>query len=205
MKLAHMQIDLLRHGQVEGGERVRGKQSDEALTEAGREQMLKATETGEWDHVCSSELMRCSQFAKDLAQQKNINHSMDQGFAEIDFGLWSGMPTAELWTLAPDDAAAFFSDPNSLTPPSGESYVDFHHRVLSAWEILIRSSTESRVLLVTHSLTIRTLVAEVLQLPSSSLFRFDVPFASMTRIAVYSNGEKPPTYSLQFLACCAPH
>jgi len=61
-------LDLLRHGQPEGGNVFRGR-TDHPLTEEGWQQMYQSCENRQWDVIITSPLSRCQEFAHKLADK----------------------------------------------------------------------------------------------------------------------------------------
>ena len=65
-------IDILRHGQCQGGEIYRGS-TDVSLTDLGWQQMRNAVASHSgWDAVVSSPLTRCKLFAQEHAAENQI-------------------------------------------------------------------------------------------------------------------------------------
>ena len=63
-------IDLLRHGEPDGGLCYRGDGVDDPLSERGWAEMWAAVgEFSDWTHVISSPLERCRGFAKAVAER----------------------------------------------------------------------------------------------------------------------------------------
>jgi alpha-ribazole phosphatase/probable phosphoglycerate mutase len=125
-------IDLLRHGEPEGGQRYRGKR-DDPLSELGWQQMRDLLPVNKpWQQIITSPLKRCSAFAEDLARQTGLPLAYEPGLREIDFGDWEGQSPAALEQA--DSAAfyAFYDDPLNNTPPGAEPLVDFQQRILCA-------------------------------------------------------------------------
>ena len=61
-------IDLLRHGDVEGGRKYRG-QLDDPLSELGWEQLRNVTSNKQnWQQIVTSPLKRCHDFSIELSQ-----------------------------------------------------------------------------------------------------------------------------------------
>ena len=58
-------IDFLRHGEVTGGSYYRGS-TDDQLTQSGWQQMNSTVENQSWNHIISSPLHRCLDFAQDM-------------------------------------------------------------------------------------------------------------------------------------------
>ena len=186
-------IDLIRHGEPEGGDIVRGRVNP-VLTELGWQQMRQAaalnpdyslsSTTPAWTHVVSSPLSRCSEFAQKVATAANLNPEIDDQWQEIDYGDWDGMPAAEWRKVAADQFRAFREDLSALAPPNGETYLDFKDRVLQAWNELAGYEDGSHLLLVTHGGVLRVILPSVLGMPLNKSFPLYIPFASISRISV---------------------
>jgi alpha-ribazole phosphatase len=179
-----MIIDLLRHGATHTlPGQLRGR-SDDALTPEGWQQMRAASHSGHWHAIASSTLARCSDFAHELAQTRQLPIHLDARLAELDFGHWEGRSISELLQdpASADALRAFWSDPWRSPPPGGESMTDFAARILAALRELSGHHAGQRVLLITHGGVIRFLLAHARRLPPDALASFDVPHASLHRI-----------------------
>ena len=89
-------IDLIRHGEPEGGVKFRGS-LDDPLSSEGWQQLSTATaQCNTWDLVVSSPLVRCHKFADHLAQQTGKPLEVQRGLREIDFGEWEGKTSQEI-------------------------------------------------------------------------------------------------------------
>ena len=81
-------IDLLRHGEPDGGVRYRGDGVDDPLSERGWEQMWAAAgEFSDWTHVISSPLQRCCRFAEAIAERHRLPLAVDRRF--LVPGMWN--------------------------------------------------------------------------------------------------------------------
>ncbi len=191
-------IDLLRHGECEGGRVYRGR-LDFPLNEKGWQQLREKThDVGVWTHIVSSPLQRCALFADELAQRCSKSLSVMDGFREVDFGDWEGRLIADVWREQGSDARRFFADPVNAAPPNGEPMPVFEQRVLAAWHQLLQSMRGEHVLLVAHGGTIRVLLAHVLAMPLNRIASLDVPYASASRIRVHHSAEYPDFSTLVF-------
>lgn len=189
MRDPHAVIELLRHGEPVGGNRVRGR-VDDPLSELGWEQMQRAVEPcAGWAHIVTSPLQRCAAFAEHLARRGETSVSVEQRFAEIDFGEWEGQPPDVLWTRAPERVRSFFADPIANSPPGGEAFADFQARVAAAWQCVV-DRAEGRWLIVAHGGTIRVILSSVLQIPARNMFSLEVGYACLSRLAVYTDGAQ---------------
>lgn len=179
-KMPYTQIDVLRHGSCQGGEIFRGS-TDVHLDEEGWQQMHQSTTELEWDSIVTSPLKRCRIFAEKLAADKGIPWRVDERWREFDFGIWEGRLREEVWYEQGKDVMQFFSDPLGFTPEGGDSYLSVRERIEEAWNELLTSCTDQRVLLVTHGGIFRALHAMLKSLPSSSFNTLEVPYACLSR------------------------
>jgi alpha-ribazole phosphatase/probable phosphoglycerate mutase len=184
-------IDLLRHGEPVGGRRYRGH-IDDPLSERGWQQMWSAVENpGSWEQIISSPLIRCSAFARALAEKLDLPYHEDKRLMEVRFGDWEGLTGDQLRLRDPQILARFYHDPVRQRPKDAERLEDFQRRVSAVFEDIQRTYEGRRVLVVTHAGVIRAVIAHVVQAPVSALYRISVPTASLAR--VHSNAERPPT------------
>jgi len=197
-------IDLLRHGEPEGGDVLRGR-VDHVLSPNGWEQMRKAVARGDdagagartWTHVISSPLQRCRAFAENLATERGIALQVNNCWQEIDYGDWDGMALSD-WR---EQSAAMFrefrKDMSKLVPPNGEDFLSFKDRIQQAWQELAELPDGSHVLLVTHGGVLRVILPTVLGMPLNRSYPLHIPFASLSRVRLQV-GESRPSASLIF-------
>ncbi len=198
MTVSTTTIDLLRHGQCEGGEIFRGS-TDVALTEKGWQQMHQSlTGAQSWDRIVSSTLTRCSAFSTELAKEKSLELTLFDEFQEIHFGDWEGQLRETVQHEQGELLRAFWSDPVAATPPNGESMVAFHQRVTNCLNKVVEQHLGEHMLLVTHGAVIRTLMCELLNMPLTSLASIAVPYACLTRFKIYHFKKNKPWVQLCF-------
>lgn len=183
-------VDLLRHGACEGGNIFRGV-TDVPLTKTGWGQMSKAIEQQSgWDRVITSPLQRCQKFAQQHADQLNLPLSTNEEWREINFGIWEGQEIKQIRATNPETVDRYFSDPGSVTPDGGESMAAARERVINAWRNTLSLYPREHLLIVQHAGTIRLLLTHIMDSPLSAATRFDVGYASMTRIRVYHHNDQ---------------
>lgn len=177
-------IDLIRHGEPEGGNLFRGWQ-DDPLSETGWEQMREAVNaTTPWEHVITSPLLRCREFAEELTDRLDLFLSVEERLKEIGFGEWEGRKPDELYDEDPHAVGRFWADPISYPPPDAESMILFQARVEAAWQDLMIHHQGRHLLVVAHGGVNRMIIGKVLGTPLSHLFRMDIPYAGVSRILV---------------------
>ena len=165
-------LDLLRHGEVQGGARFRGEQ-DDPLSPLGWEQMRRATsDRPGWTRIISSPSRRCA-----------------------DFGAWEGLAADEIPGELLD---RFWADPVNYTPPGAETFAAFRARVLDGWRDLL-CATDPHALLVTHGGVIRILASEVLRMSEDGFLLFEAPYACHVRLRIPDPPWRPSLASLRTL------
>ncbi len=183
-------IDLMRHGEPEGGSRYRGH-IDHPLTQNGWEQMrAQIGDTLPWQEIITSPLLRCAEFAEELARETGLPLAYEPRLMEIHFGDWEGKTAAELEKQDKQAFYAFYDDPLSNTPPGAESLTAFQNRVCAAWQDIQHQYQQRHVLVVTHGGSIRIILSQVLKMPLEAIFRLDVPYAAISRIQLLGKGAQ---------------
>ena len=194
-------VDLLRHGAVSGGRRLRGAATDDPLSARGRTDMERVLRrAGPWDVLVSSPMQRCVTVARSAADERGLPLRIEERFTEYDFGSWSGRELDALWTEAGDDLARFLADPEAVTPPGGETARDFRARVRSGWHELLTRDAGRRVLLIAHGGVLRQIVADALGVPFSIHAALEWPNAALSRLRVFDDPDHGRTVALAFHA-----
>ena len=208
MTVAPTFIDVMRHGEPEGicpkgGTILRGT-TDHALTKKGWWQAKQRCQpltdsakidaennSGPWDIIISSPLIRCSDFAKSLVENLNKETKLDalclrinKEWREIDYGDWDGKSTADIWQSQPEIMEKMWQAPLEFCAPNGEAVIDFSQRIEQAWLELITEFQGKRILLVCHGGVMRLLLQQLLMMAPEAMNRFAIPYAAMTRFRV---------------------
>lgn len=183
-------IDLIRHGEPEGGKRYRG-QIDDPLSVTGWQQMWDAVgDAAPWQQIVTSPLLRAQAFAMQLAARHALPLAVDARLMEIGFGAWEGRTAEQLRAEDPQQIARFYNDPINARPAGAEPLADFRARVLEGFNALVTRYTGQRVLVVCHAGVMRAVIAHVLNAPLKAMYRIEVAYAAITQIKV--DGERPP-------------
>jgi len=183
-------IDLLRHGEPEGGDRFRGIQ-DDPLSDAGWQQMRAAVaDAAPWDLIVTSPLRRCAEFAAELAQRHHLPLETEPGLRELAFGEWEGRTYGELQESEPEAVRAFFRNPLNHTPPGGEPLHACRERVHTAWDGIIERHGGRHLLLVCHGGVMRIIYSRLLKMPDEAMFHIEVPYACLTRVRRHPDGDR---------------
>ena len=184
MKTDQTLVDLLRHGEVVGGQLLRGCRTDQPLSDKGWAQLRQVTADGsdDWQRVVCSPMRRCQEFAEEASQRLGLPLRIEEGLRELDFGAWDGLPMERLWAEHGDEAKAFLNDPLSLTPPDAEPIIQFRERVLESWNSLLADHAGEHLLLIAHGAVNRLILSHVLSMPLHAMFRLEVAYACLSRV-----------------------
>ncbi len=176
---------LLRHGRTahNAARRLLGR-LDVPLDELGERQARTLGEVPALRHasrVVSSPLKR----ALDTAAAIGPPVTVDERWAEIDYGIYDGMElpgATELWEGWDRDLG--------YRPDGGESLLDLGRRVRQACDDLWEEASEADVVVVSHVSPIKAAVAWALGVGDEICWRTFLDTASMT---VIGPGRKGPT------------
>ncbi|MBF0460753.1 MAG: alpha-ribazole phosphatase family protein [Magnetococcales bacterium] len=184
-------IDLLRHGEPEGGPKYRGS-LDDPLSATGWQQMRAAVQGHPtWHRIYTSPLQRCAAFADELGTRLAIPVVREDRFQEMRFGEWEGRTSIELLANDGQRLTQFWQNPLHNPPPGGEHLQDFHHRVQAAWQEMVTRHPEQSLLVVAHSGVLRMMLGSALRMPLENLSRIVVEYASVSRIKLDEVGGQP--------------
>lgn len=165
---------LLRHGKVEGEPALYGhtdvsvsKDNQHAICRALLELNLPV------EYIVTSPLKRCADLAVQV-QQTNQSLALIEcdGFKEMNFGLYDGVPFAQLTEQWPV-LEQFWQQPAQHSLPRAESLQCFHQRISLSWQALV-DKAQGDTLLICHGGTIRMILASILGLDWANPALFSV-------------------------------
>ncbi|WP_116950412.1 bifunctional RNase H/acid phosphatase [Jiangella endophytica] len=187
-------LQVVRHGQTAMTAARRfsgGGVPGPSLDELGREQAARAAEllstSGAVAVVCSP-MVRTRETADIIGRRLGLTTTVDEAWRECDFGDWDGLTLAEIGERYPDALAGWFGT-TALRPPGGESLDDVVPRVSAARDALLATYPGQPVVVVTHSIPMRTLTRLALGAPAESLFRLLPSPGSVTELQYYADGS----------------
>jgi len=176
-------IDLIRHGEPEGGRAYRGNTIDDPLTEKGWQQMWDAIgEDAPWDQIVTSPLERCQAFAEALMDVYNIPCFTEENFKEVGFGNWEGRTPDEIKQDNLKEYQDFYNDPVKCRPKGAEPLNKFINRVTNAYLQTIEKYKGKHILIVAHAGVNRAIIAHALHAAPIGLYRIKVNNAGISRL-----------------------
>jgi alpha-ribazole phosphatase len=160
---------LIRHGQTDWNREGRYQgQSDVPLNETGRTQAYNIAR--QLDHqafaaIYTSDLRRARETAEIIANALHLSYLLDSRLREINQGEWEGQQVevikaryAELWNRRTED-------PASVRPPGGETVGEVASRAATAMDDLAHLHPGASILVVSHGLTLATIICQVRAVP----------------------------------------
>lgn len=160
------EIFLIRHAQAEGN-RYHMMQGhwDGGVTALGRRQIEELAERFRCappDAVYASDLYRAVVTAEAAARWRRLPIHRLLALREINIGPWEGRFLGDLLWEQPENVARFFGDPDHWALPGAETYAQVTERAYAALEGIARRHEGQRVVVVSHGITIRCLIARIL-------------------------------------------
>lgn len=170
-------VELLRHGECEGGGIYKGSLDLPLSTEGWRQMRQAAANQQYWDAIVSSPMRRCAEFAAELAEQLRLPLTEDEDWREMAFGVWEGRHYRDIEAESPGRVRRFIEQPEGNEPEGGEEVGDFRDRVARGWSNVLDRYAGKRVLVISHGGVIRILQCILLQQSLATMPRIEVPYA----------------------------
>lgn len=154
---------IVRHGQTEWNveERFQGHH-DSPLTELGRNQAIWLGETlvnDPIDIIFSSSSKRTRHTAELIRRNRDIGIVESDELKEIHLGIWEGRRKQEIERDDPSNMDRFFRDPERFSVDGAESFRQVRERALSQLNIIMQEHVGKSVLIVTHTVVVKLLLA----------------------------------------------
>lgn len=160
-----VELWLIRHGQTDWN--VEGRYQGQADIPLNANGLRQATELAgrlngaPFDAIFSSDLLRTRQTAEALAEHCQLDVQLDVRLREIHQGEWEGKLVKDMIAAHPKARAEFLQDPFAARAPGGESVGEVAVRVRAAVEEIAAAYPQGRVLVISHGLSIATLLCAV--------------------------------------------
>lgn len=166
-----MHLIIVRHVETEwNAERRKQGQLDSLPTETGKAQARAlanrfASEEERFDALYSSDLGRARFTAEEIGRAVNAEILFEEGLRERHFGIFGGLTDKECIEKYPQEFASWYADLADYSISTGESWRDFHARVVDCFEMLAARHENERIVAVTHGGVLDTFFRHVFNLP----------------------------------------
>lgn len=156
-------IYITRHGQTEWNveHRMQGHM-DSALTSLGLQQaewLSRGLADEHLDAVYASSSPRALRTAEIIRAERSIPLLTCDEFKEIGMGVWEGSDSEELETRYADQHHYFWKDPEKFKVDGSETFAEVEARALNKLEQILEKHEGQTVLIVTHTVVIKLLMA----------------------------------------------
>jgi len=185
-----MFIYLIRHGETKWNIdfKVQGKK-DVPLNDKGilQANLLASyfenidTENTFLDTIYSSNLTRAYETAQIIGKKLDKKVEIVEDFQEINFGVWEGYYWEDIKIEYKDFLKKWEDDKENTPIPEGESYGQVQKRVYKKFkEIISKHQTNSNIIIVSHGVAIKVLIAKILEINIQNLHKFHIDNASIS-------------------------
>ncbi|MEN6318585.1 MAG: histidine phosphatase family protein [Syntrophaceae bacterium] len=180
-----MKLILVRHGETLSNRenRVQGITNTE-LSDHGHMQVEKLAEslkTVPIEVIISSPLKRAYQTAMAIGKFHTAEIEIEENLQEMDHGDFENVSIEELKKTHLPFIKQWFNNPASVAMPNGESLSDVQIRAWSAIEKIIEKP-KNNILVVSHSMTIMTILCKIRNMDLSFAKEVHVDIASKTTV-----------------------
>ncbi|ACX66597.1 histidine phosphatase family protein [Paenibacillus sp. Y412MC10] len=156
-------IYLVRHGQTEWNVQHRFQgHKDSPLTKLGIRQaewLGEALQHDPFDFIFSSTSSRAYHTAELIKGNRNVQITACDKFREINLGVWEGEIQERISDMYPQQLDHFWNHPELFGVEGSETFHEVRERAVNKLNEIIASNPGSRILLVTHTVVVKLLVA----------------------------------------------
>ncbi|MDP2892075.1 MAG: histidine phosphatase family protein [Bacillota bacterium] len=181
-----MKLVIIRHGETIWNNEMRTQGiTDIPLSEKGRRQALSACEAvNQYGVSCaySSPLKRALDTAAIILQGTGIEAEARPELMELAFGIWEGMTFYDIKEHYPDKVELWRDFPHRFSVRGSERLHAAQRRIRAFIEYAGRCHENDTVLVVTHSITARIIIADAIGLPIRNLHKLRMDNAAISVI-----------------------
>jgi phosphoserine phosphatase len=177
-----LKLILVRHGETLSNRenRVQGI-TDLELSDFGCMQAAKLAESLKIEpieRIVSSPLKRAYETARAISKFHDAIIEVDQDLQEMNHGDFENLTIQELKDKHASILRRWEKDPASVVMPNGESLHDLQRRAWGAIERITKTSRDT--LVVTHNMTIKTILCKIENMDMLHIRKMHVDLASKT-------------------------
>lgn len=193
-----LNIYLVRHGETEWNieKRLQGWQ-DSNLTEKGIEDANALHDhliDIKFDAIYSSSSKRAFKTAEIIAGNRKLEVIADNNLREISLGDWEGKTTLEIEQLDPNEYYNFMKAPHLYNRKDLETFAHVQNRALKTINKIVKEKKTGNILLVTHAITLKTIMAYFEKRPLANLW--DPPYIQNTSVSLIQIENDQPNILL---------
>ena len=177
---------VTRHGETEWNTegRMQGW-NDSPLTDLGINQahwLYERLKDMDFNAIYSSPAGRAYKTAEILKGKRNIEIIEHDALKEINLSEWEGLNQENIKEKDEKQFYNFWKAPHLYKPLSGEDFLQLQHRVTSGIREIVKEHKDETVLIVTHTMTLKALMASLESKPISTIW--DPPSIKQTSLTI---------------------
>ena len=181
-----MELIIVRHGETDWNklERCQGI-SDIPLNSRGKhqaKQLANSLKSENISAIFSSDLVRAKETAETIAGFHSAPFYIDSDLREMDQGEFEGLEFSYIRENYSGILKQWTKDPENLRIPGGETLLEVQGRAWRSYLNIYEKYHRERVLIVSHNLTIITLLCKFSGKPLTSFREFSVKETSKSVI-----------------------
>lgn len=186
-----MIIYMVRHAQTEANKEgvIQGQKNTDITPDGLINAKRAATyfKDKKITRIFSSPIKRALITAKLIADESKYPYEsifLENGIKEIDLSPWEFKKIADLdQSDAPCSYYTYKHSPSHFIPQGGESIFDVRQRTSMAYKQIVESSSpDDRIVIVSHSMAIRTLITYIEDKTIDSVWEYNIPSVSITEV-----------------------
>ncbi len=182
-------IYLTRHGQTEWNviHKMQGWGNGELTAKgiADAKALAQRLSDTPLDKIYASSSKRAFETAKIIENNRGIEIVSNDDLREMNFGDWDGQFTSDVKANFPKEHAIFWETPHLFEGMNGETFLDVQQRAQKVLSAILQDQKEGTILIVSHSIFLRVLLATIKKLPLSDVFtQINLGHTSLTKVIV---------------------
>lgn len=188
-----LKLYIVRHGETEFNveKRMQGR-IDSPLTKSGRDHAITLgikLKDIRFSKIYSSPSPRAYGTAELIRTESNTPIEIESDFREMNLADWEGKTKEELVAQDPIVFDVFWNSPQLFKPVEGESFYQVQDRAITVINKLISESDKGNILIVTHSVVIKTIVAYFKKYTMEKLWASPLIYDTSLTILSIKKGE----------------
>ncbi len=187
-----MKLILIRHGETYWNAQGRCQGfSDIELSDRGKEQvelLALSLRDEPLDAVYSSDLKRAVETAELIAEHHGLSVEIDKNLREMNQGELEGLTFVYIRERYTELLGDWITSPEKVRIPGGESLKEVQERAWGSIQDIYKSHLDETVVIVSHNLTIITLLCKFMGIGLSEFRRFKI-HASSKSIVAFADGR----------------
>lgn len=188
-----LNLYIVRHGETEFNveKRMQGR-LDSPLTQRGIDNAIslsKQLKDVKFEKIYASPSPRAYKTAELIKGERDTQIQIDNELREMNLAGWEGKSKEELEQLYPEENDIFWNKPQLFKPVDGESFQQVQDRVVEAINKLISENDEGNILIITHSVVIKTIITFYMKYPMEKLWSPPYIYDTSVTLLTVQNGE----------------